>query len=52
MDKLGVGVAYNYVTANIDVAKSDFSGALDWEYDGFLLFFKFTFGSIGKTAAK
>lgn len=52
MDNLGLGVAYNYVTADIDTVKSEFSGALDWQYDGFLLYFKFAFGSVGKSAAK
>ncbi len=52
MDNLGLGVAYNYVTVNIDAAKSELSGGLDWGYDGFLVYFKFAFGSVGKSAAK
>ena len=52
MDKLGLGIAYNYVTVDIDAAKSELSGGLDWQYDGFLLYFRFAFGSIGKKSTK
>lgn len=52
MDNLGLGIAYNYVTVNIDAARSELSGGLDWGYDGFLLYVKFAFGSVDKSAAK
>ena len=52
MDNLGLGVAYNYVTVDINATKSELSGGLHWEYDGFLLYVKLAFGSVGKTAAK
>lgn len=50
-DKLALGVAYNLVDIDVDAERSEFSGELDWRYNGFLLYFKFTFGSIDKTAA-
>ena len=40
---MAVGVGFNSVQINIGVTKSDFSGDLDWRYDGGLLFFKFEF---------
>jgi len=52
MDKLGLGIGYNYVTVDIDATKSELSGGLDWQYDGFLLYFKLAFGSVGKKATK
>ena len=52
MNNLGLGVAYNYVSVDINAAKSELAGGLDWQYDGLLLYFKFAFGSVGKTAEK
>jgi hypothetical protein len=51
MNNLALGVAYNYVSVDVNSAKSELSGGLDWQYDGFLLYFKFGFGSLGKTTA-
>ena len=51
-DNLALGVAYNFVTFDIDVRRSSFDGSLDWDYDGFLLYFKAAFGSVSKSPAK
>ena len=51
-EKLALGVAYNFVTFDIDARRSKFDGSLDWDYDGFLLYFKAAFGTVRKSAAK
>lgn len=38
-----VGLGYNKVTIDADTKRSDFSGSLDWSYDGALLFLKLDF---------
>ena len=38
-----LGLGYNYVSIDADASRSDFSGSLDWRYDGALLFLKFDF---------
>jgi len=38
-----LGLGYNYVSIDADAKRSDFSGSLDWSYDGALLFLKFDF---------
>ena len=48
-ERFGIGLAYNTVTLRIN-AGSDFNGRLDWDYDGFLLYFKLNFGSIESQA--
>lgn len=42
-DKFAVGLGYNSVTIDVDVAKNDFTGSIDWGYGGALLFLKFDF---------
>ncbi|HET8699929.1 MAG TPA: hypothetical protein VFO94_20770 [Gammaproteobacteria bacterium] len=44
-DRIGVGVAYNKVAMNVD-AQDDggFRGALDWGYDGYMVYLKANFG--------
>ena len=46
MKNLALGLAYDYVSADIDSVDSRITN-LDWQYDGFLLYFKFLFGSVG-----
>ncbi len=45
-DRFAVGLAYNDVSMDIGVDKGDggFRGALDWGYDGWLLYFNVDFG--------
>ena len=38
-----LGLGYNYVAIDADASSSDFSGSLDWSYDGALLFLKLDF---------
>lgn len=46
MDRLALGLGYNSVTIEVDSTNSDFTGSLDWSYDGVLLYVKVGFGSI------
>lgn len=46
VDRLAVGLGYNSVTIEVDSTNDDFSGLLDWTYDGALLYFKLGFGAI------
>lgn len=44
-DRIGVGLAYNRVSMNIDAEeRRGFQGQLDWGYDGFMLYLKVDFG--------
>ena len=43
IEHVAVGIGFNSVTLDVDANKSDFSGTLDWRYDGALLFFKLDF---------
>jgi hypothetical protein len=44
-DRIGIGVAYNRVSMNIDAEEaSGFQGQLDWGYDGYMLYLKLDFG--------
>jgi len=45
-DNFAVGLGYNNVSLDVDAQGSEFSGSLDWEYDGFLLNFLFLLGSV------
>lgn len=51
-DNFALGVAYNFVTFDVDARRSKFAGSLDWDYDGVLLYFKVAFGSVGKSPEK
>jgi hypothetical protein len=42
-EHVAVGAALNSVRLDVEVSDSDLTGALDWQYDGVLLFFKFDF---------
>jgi len=42
-EHLAIGAALNSVTLDVEVSDSDLTGALDWQYDGVLLFFKLDF---------
>lgn len=42
-EHVAIGLGYNAVNLDVDATKNDFSGKLDWEYGGVLLFFKFDF---------
>ena len=42
-EHVAVGVGINSVGLDVEVAKNNFDGNLDWRYDGGLLFFKFDF---------
>ena len=42
-DHTALGLGYNYVSIDADASRTDFSGSLDWSYDGALLFLKFDF---------
>ena len=43
--RIAVGLAYNDVSMSIGASETGgFEGALDWGYDGFLLYFKIDFG--------
>ena len=45
-DRMAIGLAYNDVSLDVNATESGgFEGALDWGYDGFLLYFKADFGS-------
>lgn len=46
LDAMAIGLGYNSVTIEVDSMNSDFTGALDWSYNGALLYFKFGFGSV------
>lgn len=43
IEHVAVGLGFNSVNLDVDASKSDFSGSLDWRYEGALLFFKFDF---------
>jgi len=43
LDNLSLGIGFNSVTLAVDSTKSSFSGALDWQYSGALVFLKFSF---------
>ena len=43
LDNLSLGVGVNSVDIGIDIEKTDFLGALDWQYIGGLVFLKFEF---------
>jgi hypothetical protein len=42
-EHVAMGVGLNSVRLHVEVSDSDLTGALDWQYDGVLLFFKFDF---------
>jgi hypothetical protein len=42
-EHVAIGVGLNSVRLDVEVSDSDLTGALDWQYDGVLLFFKFDF---------
>lgn len=43
--RMAIGAAYNMVSMNISATEDDgFTGALDWGYDGVLVYFKYDFG--------
>lgn len=44
-DRIGLGIAYNLVSVDIDAQETDgFIGEIDWGYDGILLYLKANFG--------
>ena len=43
LDNLSIGAGFNTVTIDVDTSESRFEGAIDWEYSGGLIFFKFDF---------
>ncbi len=43
LDDLSLGIGFNSVTLAVDSTKNSFSGALDWQYSGALVFLKFDF---------
>ena len=43
IEHVAVGLGFNSVRIDVDATKNDFSGSLDWRYQGALLFFKFDF---------
>ncbi len=43
IEHVAVGLGFNSVNLDVDASKNDFSGSLDWRYQGALLFFKFDF---------
>jgi hypothetical protein len=43
IEHVAVGLGFNSVNLDVDASKNDFSGSLDWRYEGALLFFKFDF---------
>lgn len=47
-DAVTVGLAYNDTTFDVDVGQSDFSGAVDWQYSGALLYVGIGFGSLSE----
>ncbi|MGI9238171.1 MAG: hypothetical protein ACR2QZ_12285 [Woeseiaceae bacterium] len=44
-DNFAVGLGYNNVSLDVDADGSDFTGSLDWTYDGALLTVQYSFGS-------
>ena len=42
--RFAAGIAFNDVGMDIDADDGTFSGALDWGYDGWLLYMKVDFG--------
>jgi hypothetical protein len=40
---LGVGVGYNLFKIGVDVTKKDFTGSLDWQYDGPMIYYSASF---------
>lgn len=45
-ERMAIGLAYNEVAMNIGASESGgFEGAIDWGYDGFLIYFKMDFGN-------
>jgi hypothetical protein len=42
-DHVAIGLGINSVRMDLGIAKNNFNGNLDWQYDGGLLFFKFDF---------
>jgi hypothetical protein len=42
--RMFVGLAYDTVRLNVETNKGDFTGRLDWGYDGWLAYFKMDFG--------
>jgi len=42
-DLLSIGLGFNSVTIDVDVSDGDYTGKIDWSYDGALLFLKFDF---------
>ena len=44
--QLAIGLGYNKVLLNVEASKNNFSGDLDWDYDGALIYFKYDFGNI------
>ena len=40
-EHVAIGLGYNAVNINVEIAKNSFDGKLYWRYDGVLLFFKF-----------
>jgi len=43
IDHIALGLGFNSVHFDVDATKSNFSGSLDWQYTGALLFFKVDF---------
>ncbi len=43
MEHVAIGLGFNSVDIDVDANKNDFSGTLDWRYEGALLFFKLDF---------
>jgi len=44
-ERFAAGVAYNSVAFDLDIVGNNSSGALDWDYDGVVVYFKLNFGS-------
>ncbi|MFT5371830.1 MAG: hypothetical protein ACI9R7_001370 [Lysobacterales bacterium] len=42
-EHVALGVGFNSVQLDVGVTKQNFSGDVDWQYDGGLLFLKFDF---------
>jgi len=45
-DRFAIGLGYNKVLFNVESSKSDFTGKLNWDYDGIMLYLKSDFGKI------
>jgi len=43
LDQLSIGVGANSVTLEVDAAQNDFTGKLNWQYNGGLAYLKFDF---------